>query len=263
MSVRGGAVRNDEAYGAHPRHRLDLYLPESEGSELPILVWFHGGGFVRGDKQHRANIGAWGAREGFVTVLPNYRLAPECRWPSGAEDVVAVWAWLRANAQLIGGDARCIVLAGESAGAAHVAAATLMRRFQPKDWNIAGAALLSGPYNPRLEGRARKQFGIATPDPRNEPYFGADPAGWDAASVVDHVDAAPLPLLIAYAGRDLVQMQVQAGELFARLVSRHGFDPELRVLSAHDHFSAGASLGTEDISVGCELAAFVKRCAAG
>lgn len=261
MNARSSAVRNDEAYGAHPRQRFDLYLPQSERSACPILVWFHGGGFVRGDKRQRANIGAWGASEGFVTVLSNYRLAPECRWPSGAEDVIGVWAWLRENAQRVGGDPARIVLAGESAGAAHVAGATLLRRFQPKDWQIAGAALLSGPYNPPLEGRARRQFGIATPDPRNEPYFGTELAGWAAASVVDHVDVAPFPLWISYAERDLVQMQVQAGELFARLVSRHGFDPELHVLSGHDHFSGGASLGTDDTSVSRELVAFVRRCA--
>jgi acetyl esterase/lipase len=254
-------VRREEAYGPHSRQRFDLYLPDGSRSGQPILVWFHGGGFVRGDKQQRANVGAWGSCEGFVTVLPNYRLAPESRWPSGAEDVVGVWTWLRANARQIGGDAARIVLAGESAGAAHVAAATLMRRFQPEDWQIAGAALLSGPYNPRLEGRARQQFGIATPDPRNEPYFGTHRDAWDAASVVDHVDVAPFPLWISFAERDLVQMQVQAGELFARLVSSHGFDPELQVLHGHDHFSGGASLGTDDTSVSRELAAFVRRCA--
>src|ERR1700712_5445778 len=124
-----GATRHDEAYGAHPRQRFDVYAPKNAASGNPILVWFHGGGFVRGDKRQRANIGAWGASQGFVTVLPNYRLAPECRWPSGAEDVVGVWAWLRAHAQNLGGDVERIVLAGESAGAAHVAAATLMRRF--------------------------------------------------------------------------------------------------------------------------------------
>jgi acetyl esterase len=259
----GGAVRRDEAYGTHSRQRVDVYLPSHETSANPVLVWFHGGGFVRGDKQQRANIGAWGASQGFVTVLANYRLAPEYRWPSGAEDVVGVWTWLRAHAQQVGGDPRRIVLTGESAGAAHVAAATLMRRFQPESWEIAGAALLSGPYNPPLEGKARTQFGIATPDPRNEPYFGNDVDDWRAASIVDQVDVAPFPLWISYAERDLVQMQVQAGELFARLVSRHGFDPELEVLNGHDHFSGGASLGTEDATVSRKLAAFVTRCAGG
>ena len=54
-----------------------------------------------------------------------------------------------------GGDPQAIVLAGESAGAAHVAAAVLMRCFLPQDWKIAGAFLLSGPYDAQLERMAR------------------------------------------------------------------------------------------------------------
>jgi acetyl esterase len=257
----GVTVYADEPYGPAPRQRLDVYTPaQRRGQPVPVLVWMHGGGFVRGDKQQRANIGYWGARAGLVTVLPNYRLAPAHRWPSGAEDVVAVWQWLTAHTLRFGGDAERIVLAGESAGAAHVAAATLMRRFQPANWRVAGAALLSGPYNARLEGLARVQFGIATPDPRNEAYFGPERSAWDAASIVDHVDAAPFPLWIGFAERDLVQMHVQAGELFARLVSRHGFAPELRMLREHNHFSSGYSIGTEDTSVSQALLDFIRSC---
>ena len=258
----GVMVHADLAYGPHERHRLDVYAPQSMSGAAPVLVWLHGGGFIRGDKRARANLGLWGAREGFVTVLPNYRLAPESRWPSGAEDVVAVWRWLQTGAERFGGDARRIVLAGESAGAAHVAAATLMRRFQPAGWRIAGAALFSGPYNARMETLSRAALGVPTPDPRNDAYFGTDPAVIDAASTVDQVDAAPFPLWISFAERDLLTMQVQAGELFARLVSRHGFTPELRCVREHNHFSGGFSFGTSDTSVSEPLADFVRRCAA-
>ena len=252
----------DQAYGPDERHRLDVYQPTppaAEGRPAPVLVMLHGGGFIRGDKRARANMGWHFARQGVLTVVPNYRLAPESRWPSGPEDVVAVWRWVQAQAPALGADPRRVVLAGESAGAAHVAAATLLRRFQPQDWQIAGAVLMSGPYNARLEGLARGQFGTATPDPRNEAYFGAEPAAWDAASLVDQVDAAPVPLLISFAQRDLLQMQVQAGELFARLVSRHGFAPELQCLAEHNHFSGGHSIGTEDRSVSTLLEDFLRR----
>ncbi|NDY90329.1 alpha/beta hydrolase [Ideonella sp. TBM-1] len=257
----GVRLVTDLAYGPHARHRLDVYQPEGlpPPGGWPVLVSFHGGGFIRGDKAQRANIGWWGAQQGLLTVLPNYRLAPESRWPSGPEDVVAVWQALRQQAAALGANPDRIVLMGESAGAAHVAAATLLRRFQPADWRIAGAVLLSGPYNARLEGLARVPFGVATPDPRNEAYFGPDPADWDAASVVDQVDAAPFPLLIAFAQRDLLQMQVQAGELFARLVSRHGFAPALHCWAEHNHFSPGHSFGTADVSVSAAVLDFVRR----
>lgn len=248
----------DLAYGPHDRHRLDVFRP-ARVQAAPLLVFFHGGGFIRGDKTARANIGAWGAAQGFITVLANYRLAPDHRWPSGPEDVAAVWRFVREQATGWGGDPTKIVLVGESAGAAHVAAASLMSRFQPEGWQIAGAALLSGPYNAGLEAQAPQALGIAQPDVRNNAYFGDDSASWAQASIVDQVDAAPFALLIAAAERDLLQMKVQAGELFARLVRTHGFMPELHWWAGHDHFTPGASLGGEDTTVSGPLAAFVRR----
>ena len=261
---RNGLRRlTDLAYGGHPRHRLDVYLPSGEAPEgAPLLVFFHGGGFLRGDKRDRANVGWWGAGQGLVTVLANYRLAPESRWPSGPEDVAAVWQALQTLAPTWGADPGRSVLMGESAGAAHVAAASLMHRFQPPGWCIAGAALLSGPYNARLEAQAREALHIPSPDPRNEAYFGPDTATWGEASVVDQIDAAPFPLLIAAAERDLLQMQVQAGELFARLVSQHGFQPALHWWRHHNHFSPGASIGTADTTVSGPLGDFIRRAVA-
>lgn len=259
---RSGVVLfSDLAYGAHERHRLDLYVPHDPAPPKgwPVVVLFHGGGFIRGDKRHRANIGWYLAQRGFIVALPNYRLAPESRWPSGPEDVAAVWQWLHVQVRARGGDPSRIVLMGESAGAAHVAAATLRTEFQPADWAIAGAVLMSGPYNAQLEGLARPQFGTATPDPRNEAYFGPDQSQWPAVSTVAHVTARPFPLLITFAERDLLQMQVQAGELFARLVTEHGFQPELALLRDHNHYSGGYSLGTGDDTVADLLLAFLRR----
>ena len=116
-----------------------------------------------------------------------------------------------------------------------------------------------GPYNAGLEALAPAARGIEHPDVRNTAYFGDDPRLWHQASIVDQVNAAPLPLLIAAAERDLRQMQVQAGELFARLVTQHGFAPELHWWAGHDHFTPGATLGSDDLTVGEPLAAFERR----
>ncbi len=253
-------VHVDLSYGPHERHRLDLFTPTgvAPAGGWPVLAFFHGGGFIRGSKAHRQNIGHFLTRHGYAVVLANYRLAPQSQWPCGPQDVAQVWQWLQDNGAEFGVNGTRVVLMGESAGAAHVAATALRAAFQPPGWNIRGAVLLSGPYNARLEGKARTQFGIDTPDPRNEAYFGSDPAMWDSASTVDHVSSAPFPLLIGFTQLDLVQMQVQAGELFARLVSQHGFSPELLVLPNHNHFSQGFSIGTADTSLSTPLLTFLE-----
>jgi acetyl esterase len=247
----GVQVVHDLSYGPDKRHRLDLYRPDPAVEALaPIVIVFPGGGFVRGDKSERENAGLVFARAGLITIIPNYRLGPAHRWPAGAEDVVRTVEWVRSHAAEFRGDADRIWLVGESAGATHVASATLLKRFHPAGGlRVAGAVLISGVYNLELERRARRQFGIATPDPRNEAYFGSDFERYPSMSLVDQVDAEPLPILITYAELDLVQMQVQAGELFARLVTRHGFSPELKVIRGHNHLTQVYSLNTGDESL--------------
>jgi acetyl esterase len=256
----GVRVIQDLAYGPDARHRLDVYQPgNSSTSSAPIVIVFHGGGFIRGDKSERDNAGLLFARSGLVAIVPNYRLGPAHRWPAGAEDVVQAVNWARWHAAEHGGDIGRIWLLGESAGATHVASVTLLRRFEPPGGlPIAGAVLISGVYNLELERKARRQFGIATPDPRNESYFGSDFERYPDMSIVDQIDAKPIPLLITYAELDLVQMQVQAGELFARLVTRHGFSPELRVIRGHNHLTQVFSLNTGDESLSAPILNFMR-----
>ncbi len=258
---RGGVrIVRDQSYGADSRHRLDVYSPDECAPPAPVLLVFHGGGFVRGDKSDRENAGLYFARAGFVTLVPNYRLGPTHRWPAGAEDVISALIWARTHAGDHGGDPRHIWLLGESAGAAHVATATLLQRFHPTGGlPIAGAVLISGVYNVQLERLARAQFGVATPDPRNEPYFGSDFERYPSMSVVEAIDARPFPLLISYAERDPPAMQVQAGELFARLVTHHGFAPELAIIRSHNHLSQVFSVNTGDESLTDSVLRFLRK----
>jgi acetyl esterase len=257
----GVKVTRDIRYGSDERQQLDIYQPEVQAAApRSVLLLMPGGGFIRGDKAERENFGQRFAREGIVTVVANYRLAPAHQWPAGAEDVIAAYQWVRQNAAQLGLDPNRIFLVGESAGAAHVAAATLVRRFHPKEGLvIAGTVLISGVYNAHLERLARVQFGVTTPDPRNEAYFGSDFERYRQMSTVELIDAAPVaPLLITYAELDLIGMQVQAGELFARLVTHHGYSPQLRVIRGHNHLTQVYAVNTGDESLSAPLLEFLR-----
>ena len=86
-----------------------------------------------------------------VGVTMNYRLAPQHRWPSGAEDVGAAIEWLATEIGGYGGDAGRIVVAGHSAGASHVAgflagqARTLHGTFAPRSCCPACTTSLQAP----------------------------------------------------------------------------------------------------------------------
>jgi acetyl esterase len=261
----GVTVARDLSYGSDARHRLDVYQPQSEGAAPhAVMIFMPGGGFIRGDKSDRDNVGNYFARQGIAVVVANYRLAPEHVWPAGAEDVITVYRWVRLHAAQYGLDPARIVLAGESAGAAHVATATLIRRFHPAEGlSIAGAVLISGVYNPVLEKLAREQFGVTTPDPRNEAYFGSNFDAYQSMSTIALIDAPPsAPLLITYAELDLLQMQVQACELFARLVTDHGSKPQLRVIRGHNHITQTYAVNTGDESLSAPVLEFLRACRA-
>ena len=103
-----------------------IYAPAGAGP-FPILVWFHGGGWVLGDLESAdptARHLCQGA--GCVVVSVDYRLAPETKFPGPAEDCYAATVWAAENAAAINGDASRIAVGGDSAGGNLAAAVSLM-----------------------------------------------------------------------------------------------------------------------------------------
>lgn len=98
--------------------RCQLFAAPGPRHDRPVLVYLHGGGFTVGASEDTAYITSRIADEtGMLVVSVNYRLAPEWPFPSGLEDVFAVFSWLRGHAGEIGGDASRILAGGDSAGA--------------------------------------------------------------------------------------------------------------------------------------------------
>jgi acetyl esterase len=106
-----------------------------EGAGLPIVVYFHGGGFVIGNLDTHDNICRCLARRAEALVVSvNYRLAPEAKFPAAVKDACAALAWVHRHAREIGGDAGRIAVAGDSAGG-NLAAVTALH------WRDHGPAL--------------------------------------------------------------------------------------------------------------------------
>jgi acetyl esterase/lipase len=248
----GVEIVRDARYGAHERHRLDVFRPAG-ARDLPVVVFVHGGGFVAGDKStdgtpYHDNVGLWAARRGMVGVTMNYRLAPEHRWPSGAEDVGAAVAWLVANVAAHGGDPSRIVLMGSSAGATHVAGHAGMADRDP---SVRGVVLLSGAYDLPLFDDASILA----------PYFGPDPAALAAASPLPGLVASGLPILFAVAQHDPPVSHRQAAALFGALFERDRRVPPMAFLPGHNHFTEVLHLNAVDDVLGRQVVAFVERCA--
>ncbi len=106
--------------------RVRIYTPAGR-EPFPILVYFHGGGFVVGsvdshDKLCRAIANAGGC----IVASVDYRLAPEHKFPAAVEDAYAATRWVADNAAALGADPDCISVGGDSAGG-NLATVTALR----------------------------------------------------------------------------------------------------------------------------------------
>ena len=148
----GGArlVAKDQAFASGERGKLDVYAPSGAraGAKLPVVVFFYGGSWNMGSKAEYGFAGQAIASQGFVTVIPDYRLAQQARYPAFLEDGAAAVRWVRANAERFGGDPDRIVLAGHSAGAYNAAMLSLDPRWLGRDRSaVKGLVGLAGPYS--------------------------------------------------------------------------------------------------------------------
>lgn len=98
--------------------RVRLYTPTpSSGAPRPLCVYFHGGGWVIGSLDSHDGVLRELARRADCLVLSvDYRMAPEHRFPTAAQDAMAVFRWVLAHASELGVDPARIAVAGDSAG---------------------------------------------------------------------------------------------------------------------------------------------------
>jgi triacylglycerol lipase len=251
----GAQVHRDLRYGPDARNRLDVFTSGANGPARAVVVFVHGGGFIMGDKGDANapffnNFGAWAVREGFVGVTLTYRLAPDHVWPSGGEDLQRAVDWLKASIAVYGGDPRRIVLAGQSAGATHVASYLAGQGCSGDSGpGVAAAALFSGVFD----------LPIADRNGPNAAYYGADASLYAERSTVKALGSATTPCLFTVSELDPAQFHRQAAAVVNARLAATGRTPELMWLAGHNHVSSVMQLGCDVDTLGPPLARFVRR----
>lgn len=150
---RGAAlVAEGVRFGSHAQ-TLDVWRAETAANadKRPVLIFWHGGGWVKGARADYAFAGRAFARQGFVVVIPDYRKVPQVRFPAFVEDGAEAVAWVRDNIARYGGDPQRIAFSGHSAGAHTAVLLALDPRWLKAadvDPGIVKAVVgLSGPYD--------------------------------------------------------------------------------------------------------------------
>jgi acetyl esterase len=174
--------------GAAGPVRVRIYRPRAE-PPLPVLVYFHGGGWVVGSiESHDPVCRAIAARAPCVVVSVDYRLAPEHRFPAAVEDAWQATAWVAEHAAGLGADAERLAVAGDSAGGNLAAVVAL--RARDRGLPLALQALIYPVIDHDLDSPGYREHGdgLNLTRAKMEWYWRAYLAGRDGS----HPEASPL-----------------------------------------------------------------------
>ena len=222
------------AFGDDPRLTLDVWAPRQRSeAPLPVVTFFYGGGWVDGDRGEYGFVGRAFAAQGFVTILPDYRLVPNVRFPTFIEDSARAVRWTRDHIAEFGGDPGRINISGHSAGA-YIGAMLSLDRHYLADAGVdpavvRAAALLSGPYDfyPFTEQRGRDALGH-WPRPRE-------------TQPITFVRPDAPPMLLMHGTADTVVQPRNSRRLAASLTAA-GATAELKLYPGKSHIDTIKSL---------------------
>ena len=224
------------AYGSLPRQQLDIYQPGTPAPAAghPVVVFFYGGSWNQGERADYRFVGEALAARGVLTLVADYRLYPEVRYPDFLTDCALALAWGLREAPRLGGDARRVYVMGHSAGAYNAAMLALEPRWLAAAGQSPGALAgfigLAGPYDflPIINPDARPVFFHPNYPPGTQPLQHASAA-------------APRSLLLAAQDDALVNPQRNSVGL-ARALRVAGVPVQLTLYPRVGHVTLLAAL---------------------
>jgi acetyl esterase/lipase len=226
-----------------PDVRVLVYLPAKRSTQLPALLWIHGGGYVFGSAdQDDLQVKSIVSMVGCAAVSVDYRLAPETPYPGPVEDCYAALTWLYAHAEELGVDPTRIAIGGASAGGGLAAGLALLTRDRgevPLAFQLLVYPMLDDRTVTSAEPHPYTGEYIWTPDANRFGWtalLGQEPGGPDvspyaAAARADHLEGLP-PTFICVGSLDLF---LEEDLEYARRLMRAGVLTELHVYPGAFH----------------------------
>jgi acetyl esterase/lipase len=226
-------LMRDIPYAAGARHSLDVCRPKTAAA-APVVVFFYGGGWRSGRKETYRYVARALARRGYVSVVPDYRVYPEVKYPDFLDDGARAVRWVKDNAARFGGDPEKIFVMGHSAGAHIAAMLSVDGRWLQKvglspSRDIAGLIGIAGPYDflPLRDGVYKAIFGGNRAE----------------TQPVSHVaPGAPAALLVTGEKDNIVDPGNSTR--FAERLRAAGNDATVRIYPRIGHFAIAAALAS-------------------
>jgi acetyl esterase len=148
----------EETYpGPGGEQKLRIYIPDAP-APLPVVVYFHGGGFIAGniDVAEEPNR-ALANDAGTIVVAVGYRLAPEHKFPAATDDTYAGLQWVAENIARYGGDPNRMAVMGDSAGG-NLAAVAALRARDDNGPDLQAQVLVYPAIDARADTDSKKEF---------------------------------------------------------------------------------------------------------
>jgi acetyl esterase/lipase len=224
------------AYGPDARQRLDVFRPAARSTEAgrPIVLFFYGGNWTRGDRAAYRFVGEALAANGVVALVADYRLSPSVRYPDFLRDCALATQWAFAHAAELGGDPSRIYPMGHSAGAYNAAMLALdphwLNEVGLAPSRLAGWIGLAGPYDFLPIGDREVQVAFRWPDTPK-----------DSQPIAHAAAKAPRTLLIAGSDDKVVDPHRSTVQL-GRLLADAGTDVQVQVIDGKGHATIAAAL---------------------
>jgi acetyl esterase/lipase len=222
-------------YGSDPRQKLDVYQPSPSPDMrmppdgYPVVVFFYGGSWTSGERRDYKFIGEALASQGIVSIVADYRLYPQVRYPDFLTDCALAVAWAAREALHYNGDPKRLYLMGHSSGAYNAAMLALDARWLTSA-GLAPSALagwigLAGPYDffPMTNLKAQPVF--------NHPNY---PAG---SQPIDYASKTSPRTFLAAASSDAVVNPDRNTQQLAEKLRSAGVSVTLRIYPSPNHYT--------------------------
>jgi acetyl esterase/lipase len=212
------------------KQRLDLYVPKAK-QHFPVLVFYHGGGWVSGDRSLYSALGNRLARAGIGVAIPSYRLMPMNPHPAQVEDAASAFDWIRSHIAEYGGDPTRLYVGGHSSGGHLASLLALDPRYLEahhlESSAIRGVISMSGVYN------VDRLLTFIAKGPRSD------------ASPLHHVHPGAPPFLVSYCQWDYLGLPRQARN-FAAALRKQLVATDLVYIPGDSHISEIINLTKDD-----------------